>query len=113
MSQEIFDREAALQQMGGDEELMAELVEVFFEDLPERLQEIEAALAVSDAESLQKAAHTLKGAVGNFAAHAAYEMTFELETWAKEGGVEGADQIYAKLVEQIELLKAALGELLQ
>lgn len=61
MSQEIFDRKTALEQMGGDEELMVELVELFLEDLPERLQEIEAALAAGDAEALSRAAHTLKG----------------------------------------------------
>lgn len=110
MSEEIFDRKTALEQMGGDEELMVELVEVFLEDLPERLQEIEAALAAGDAETLSRAAHTLKGSVGNFAAHAAYETAFELETLAKQG-TEGADQVYAKLGAQIELLKKALGEL--
>lgn len=111
MSQEVFDPEAALEQMGGDRELLMELVEVFFEDLPERLREIEAALAAADAEALHRAAHTLKGAVGNFVARASYEAALELEHLGKGGDVQGADAVYARLSGQIELLKEALSAL--
>ena len=113
MSQEdeIFDREAALEQMGGDEELLVELVEVFLEDLPERLREIREAVARADADGLQRAAHTLKGSVGNFAARAVYETALELENVGKSGDLQSAGEVCARLNAQIDLLKAALADL--
>ena len=64
----VFDRDAALERMDGDVELLKELVGLFLDECPQRMAEIREALTRRDATKLRQAAHTLKGSVGNFGA---------------------------------------------
>ena len=66
MPEAAFDRHVALLRVGGDEELLKEIAEIFLEDYPKVLAEIQAALACGDARRLEQSAHTLKGSAGNF-----------------------------------------------
>lgn len=50
---------------GGDADL-GELVEMFVEEMPERIAALEQAFASDDWESLQRTAHQLKGAGGSY-----------------------------------------------
>ena len=58
-----FDRAAAVERLAGDEGLLRELVDVFLEEHAKWLADVRAAVAARDAGKLQRAAHTLKGAV--------------------------------------------------
>src|SRR4029079_7740049 len=69
----VFDRDAALDRMDGDGDLLKELVGLFLDECPQRMAEIREVLTRRDAARLGQAAHTLKGSVGNFAARQAFE----------------------------------------
>ena len=99
-----YDREKALARVGGDEELLRELVEVFLEERPRWLAEIDAALAAADARRLQRGAHTVKGSVDNFGARATWEAAFALEQLARSGELDAAP-------EAATVLRASLGRL--
>src|SRR2546428_2790048 len=58
-----FDFTAALQYVGGDQELLDELLGIFIEDAPIRVEAIRQAIATSDVTLLKREAHTLKGAL--------------------------------------------------
>src|SRR5207247_267676 len=57
-----------LARVGGDRQLLAEISRLFVDDAPRHLEGIRRALDVHDGESLRRAAHGLKGSVGNFGA---------------------------------------------
>ena len=108
-----FDRDAALERMDGDVELMKELVGLFLDECPQRMAEIREALTRRDATKLRQAAHTLKGSVGNFGAREAFEGARRLETIAQEQDWEHAEEAWAALEAAIDRLKPAMAEVCQ
>ena len=90
MAEFAFDRHVALLRVGGDEELLKEIADIFLEDYPKVLEEIQAALACGDARRLEQSAHTLKGSAGNFGAKAVVETASRLEQLGRTGRVDGA-----------------------
>jgi len=73
--------------------------------------EIWQAIAERNLKALGRAAHTLKGSVGNFAAPAAFDAALKLELIAHEGDLTQAEEACARLQEEIERLYPALEEL--
>src|SRR4029450_9466295 len=55
------DLSVALRWLGGDRHLLSELVGIFVEDGPQRLQAIRGALPASDVRQVEQVAHSLKG----------------------------------------------------
>ncbi len=105
---EPFDKAAALSRVGGDEELLKELIGVFVSEVHHWLDDIRGAIVAADAPRLKRAAHTLKGAVDNCGASRAYDFALRLERLGGEGRVAGAEEIFAELLAEIERLLPAL-----
>jgi CheY-like chemotaxis protein/HPt (histidine-containing phosphotransfer) domain-containing protein len=82
---DIFDQAALLARLEGDETLLRELVGLFLEDTPQRLDRIHDAFVNNDLKMLERATHTLKGSVGNLCAYRAYETAKRLERLAQIG----------------------------
>ncbi|MEA3143016.1 MAG: Hpt domain, partial [Thermoplasmata archaeon] len=61
---------ALLDDMGGDAEVVKELVQSYLEEAPRLLAEARAALAAGDAATVQRAVHTLKSTSATFGAMA-------------------------------------------
>ncbi|MFL6210577.1 MAG: response regulator [Pyrinomonadaceae bacterium] len=104
----IFDAAAALARVGGDEELLREIAELFLSDCPRLMSHIREAVVRGDAEALDFAAHSLKGAAGNFYAQAAVEAAQRLETLGGQGDLRAADETLAATEVEIERLAQAL-----
>jgi HPt (histidine-containing phosphotransfer) domain-containing protein len=109
----VFDRDAALERMDGDVDLLKELVGLFLDECPQHMAEIREALTHRDATMLLQAAHTLKGSVGNFGAREALEGARQLETIAHEQDWEHADEAWATLEAAIDRLKPVMAEVCQ
>jgi len=107
-----FDRERAMERVGGDEDLLRELVEVFQEERPRWLADIHAAIAAGDAKRLQRAAHTVKGAVDNFGAAASYKAALSLEQMARAGEIGAAPELARVLEASLGQLAGELGALI-
>lgn len=93
----VFDYAAALARLGGDEEFFWELAEMFQEQAPQWMKAIKTAIEEKDCQTLHKSAHTLKGAVSNFAAPRVVEAAQELESLGKQELLENADHAYRAL----------------
>ena len=104
----VYDRQAFLARLDGDEQLERELIELFLEDYPETLTAIEYAIGTGDAARLRLSAHCLRGTVANFGAHVAQECAHRLEQMGRSGALTGAPEIYAALVEALVRLRSAL-----
>jgi HPt (histidine-containing phosphotransfer) domain-containing protein len=89
--------------------LLQELVGAFFHtEYPQLLAQLRSAIATNDALGLRRAAHTLKGEVGNFGATAAYDAALQLETMGREESLAHAAEVCAVLTEAMARLHSAL-----
>jgi len=105
-----FDYAISVARLGGDPELFLDIVEIFLEDNPLSLEQAAQALAQGDAETLQRAAHTLKGMSANFAAAGAVAAAYAVELHAREGRMANAAGCFPQLQSQVQQLDAALRE---
>jgi CheY-like chemotaxis protein len=82
-----FDPSFALEQVGGDEQLLKELVELFLSRAPGQLDCVQAALERGDARAAERSVHTLRGSVSIFLTPEAMLPLQELEHLSKEGKI--------------------------
>ncbi|MBI5773106.1 MAG: PAS domain S-box protein [Verrucomicrobia bacterium] len=77
----------------GQPDPVAELVDLFLEDAPERLEQLESALAARSAPNLAAAAHTLKGSANNLGLRKLAVLCGKLEAQSKAGSLAGAEAL--------------------
>ena len=101
----ILDLAALERQTGGDTSLRREIVRMFLEDCPLRVDAIGAALASGDTAALVSSAHTLKGSAAYLKASIVRHHAAEIERCAREGRTDDATA-------EFERLRVAVGQLL-
>jgi signal transduction histidine kinase/CheY-like chemotaxis protein/ligand-binding sensor domain-containing protein len=105
---DCIDWQAAWANLEGDRQLMGELARLFLDDLPKQMQAIRQAAKKTQSYDLERAAHRLKGSVGNFAAKPAFEAAFQLEKIARQGDLDKVPEALSALESQIARLQLAL-----
>jgi two-component system sensor histidine kinase/response regulator len=80
-----FDPEEALSRIGGDLDLLKEMIDIFISCSGEDLMELEKAMDSGDRDLIRRNAHRIKGSIGNFGLNEAYNAAYALEMCAKEG----------------------------
>ncbi len=111
--QEPIDTASALARVEGDVELLHELVALFLKELPDLVTDLRGAVTAGDARAIERAAHKLKGSVGNFSAHPAFEAALRLENIGRAGDLTEAELSYYALLQEIEVLKPAFDDLIR
>ena len=106
-----LDHAVALDRLGGDMELLRECAQLFLEEYPGLLKNIKGAVVARDSAALQRAAHTMKGAVANFGAHGAYEAAYQLELMGRRHDLKEVDPAYETLARIMSQIHPALVEL--
>jgi HPt (histidine-containing phosphotransfer) domain-containing protein len=94
--------------VGGDVELLKEVVELFLDDYPSTLERIKSAVAGRDATALEHHAHSLKGSVSTFGANRAFEAAFSLEKQGRSGDLSGAQEGLRQLEQALAALRPEL-----
>lgn len=87
---ESMDLDVALSHVDGDRELLRELSEIFIEDYPRMLEEMQNSVLGRDYATLERLAHTLKGRLAYFGAAEARGSAADLETMGREKDLAGA-----------------------
>jgi CheY-like chemotaxis protein len=105
-----LDEATVLAYVGGDRQLLGELLGIFLEDGPGQLQALRAAAAGADPAALMRAAHTLSGSLKVLGATAAIALVGRLEALGREGQLEGAAALLARLEPEIERVRGAAVE---
>ena len=95
--------------MEGDRDLLLELIDVFFEDAPQRVEAVRRALAARDAEALYRAAHALKGSASNFGAPNVVGRANRVEALARENDLDAAALEFEFLETDMNQLVAELA----
>jgi HPt (histidine-containing phosphotransfer) domain-containing protein len=94
----------------GDKALMAELGEIFLQDYPVQMIELGKAIENGDAGQLERAAHSLKSALGSIGAKSAWRLAYELETMGRTTRLHEAASILQQLTAELERLTAFLAD---
>jgi len=107
-----FSRLEEFREFDDEEQTMTrEVVTLFLNDLPARLQTIEAALAGGRMEAVSTAAHALKGSAGNIGALALQSCCAALEAAAQAQQMPAdAVAVMARLHTLADATRAALAD---
>ena len=109
----IIDWQVANEQIPGGEPVVRDLAAMLRVQAPDLTLEIEKAKQECDADTMRRAAHTLKGSVSIFGIDAMVHLTEELEGIAKSDRFEDADPLLRELRAMLprldEELSAYLG----
>ena len=76
--------------LGGSAELIHELIALFQEDVPMRLEVLNTALSASDASQAMMEAHQLKGALSNLGLTRFADLASQIESHVREGRLDQA-----------------------
>jgi two-component system, sensor histidine kinase and response regulator len=109
----VVDRKAVCDQVGGDVQLLRDIIEIFLQDCPQNVALIREAISRRDADALENAAHSLKGSVANFAVPAAYQAAFRLETLGRNRDFNQAQEALDRLEKETQRLRVALEALME
>ena len=112
-SPRTFDFSGAMETVLGNEDLFREIAGMFIERCSDYVARIREGIAGNDAGALESAAHSLKGAVGNFDAEEAYELAYHLEKLGKEGKIENASEKLPGLERALDELTGEMRRVLQ
>jgi CheY-like chemotaxis protein/HPt (histidine-containing phosphotransfer) domain-containing protein len=105
---ELVDREALLDRVAGDMDLLRDVVDLFMDDSQRLFDRISEAVTVKDADELERAAHALKGSVLNFEARTVADIARNLETMGRNRDLAQAESEVVELEKQIRALRAEL-----
>lgn len=108
---EVLNKEELFERLDDDQELLVELIEIFLSEYPESIQSIASAIQAQDPEALRIAAHTLKGAVGNFCAYKAMEAAEQLEMSGRNKDLNSVEADFVSLETEMTKVNAALQDL--
>jgi len=107
----VIDHRAVLEGFGGNRRLLSQSIRLFLADYPQRLAEIREAIGRGDANALARAAHALKGSVGNFALKDVFAIAQRLETMGRKGELATAGQQCIALESELALVSTQLRRL--
>lgn len=106
--EEAINSQELLERVGGDRELVSELLECFRRDYPAQIQQARAALVRAESKGVENAAHSLKGALANLAASNAHALAAQLENLGQSGQFSRAHEILADLERELERVATSL-----
>jgi len=106
----IFNKEALIRRLSGDEELAHRVVAGFLRDLPGQLSLLKRLIDSGDAQGARRQAHSLKGAAGTVSADAMRTLCSSIQAAATKGDLREASTLLSRLEEQFEQLSTALDQ---
>ncbi|MEO8495076.1 MAG: Hpt domain-containing protein [Planctomycetota bacterium] len=90
--------------VGDSDELLLELIEIFFEEYPKLMTGIQSSITSGSPDKLRLSAHTLKGTLRYFGETQAGELAFALEVMGRDKQMEGAAEVYGKLQPELDTI---------
>jgi HPt (histidine-containing phosphotransfer) domain-containing protein len=102
---------STLKELGGEDEpdLFVELIDLFLENAGSNFRALREALNRSDAQAIERTAHTLKSSCGNVGAMGLSEACFKLEQLGRAGRLDGVAEILADALREFDEVCLALN----
>jgi two-component system sensor histidine kinase/response regulator len=100
----------ALARVAADPAMLREIIAIFLDDSPKQLAALRDGLSAGDGSAVYRAAHTLKGSVGNFQAQEIVAHLQRLEARAREGDIATCNRIFDQIQTEMDRLILSLTE---
>jgi HPt (histidine-containing phosphotransfer) domain-containing protein len=92
----------------GDADLLSELSTMFLDDASSSLAALREAVEEGDVLTVERVAHTLKGAAGNMGAPGMAAICAELQDLGASGDLRGAAELLGRLEKEFGRVRPAL-----
>ncbi len=106
----IVDLDRLLKTVDGDWELLLEVTEIYFSDLPRQMTRIERALTENQASEIREAAHSLKGASSTFGRTEVFYLALALEEAGRLSDLQRSEELYSQLKIALKTMETRLKE---
>ena len=103
-----IDLAAALDALGGDDELLRIVSAAFLDESPRLLDELHAAFAARDVDHVRRAAHAIKGSVRYYGDTPAFRLAYEIENKAAGNEIDNVRSAVSQIEGEIRRVRAAL-----
>jgi len=109
-SETAFDEATVLGRVGGNREVLKQLIRVFYQDCNNLMDSLNTAIKASDAPGVRSASHTIKGMVAFFGAKAAIDKAVRLEQAGIREELAGTSHLFGELARELAQLEVALSQ---
>lgn len=113
MGELVFDTDALLERVEGDQELLRELLTLFFQEYPKILEEISRAMEYRRAEQVERFSHSLKSALLNLSAKRAADAAYQVERSGRSADFQEIAAAIPRLREELRILHDAMDQFLK
>ena len=110
---EGFDLDFLMQQLMGDEALARDILTSLLDDLPRRIDALQAALRQTDAEEARREAHSIKGTAGNVGAAELRRAAMKAEQACAAEDYQALPALLETIEEEHRILRRDLQQLLE
>jgi two-component system sensor histidine kinase/response regulator len=104
------DLAVALRWLGGDRRLLRELVGIFMDDSPKRLEALRAAVRAVDGQQVEQIAHSLKGTASILGAGRLRDAAQALEDAAHDGQATHGGGLVGQVAREVEQVIAFFAD---
>lgn len=112
-SEDLWNLEQALKLVGGDQDLLTQMVHLFLERSEMMVDRIESALQTGNAVEVNESAHAFKGAVNHFCAQPLILLAKKIELKGKLDDLSGTTPLLAELQQECDKLCRSLQNYLK
>lgn len=106
----VWDKDYLLTQVGGDQALVKQLLDMFLNDSPGDLEKLQLAISAKDIHGLVGLSHTLKGTALNLGLNQFAEIAAQIENNGKVGDISFAKDNFPNLNQAFEAVRAELQQ---
>lgn len=96
-----------------NDEFLREIVNIYLEDTPLRIKELDESFVAKDIGKFTRAAHSIKGSSSNLGATIVRNVAEKIEHDSRAAGLEGAHALIAQLKQEYARAEAELKKLIQ
>lgn len=106
----LWDKDYLLEQIGGSEPILMQLVDMFLGDVPNQLAALSAEIENNDFESVLSSAHSIKGSALNLGAFQFGQVGAEMEQAAKDNDAAFLNENLSRLTAAYEAVAEVFSD---
>jgi two-component system, sensor histidine kinase and response regulator len=105
-----LDMDGVLESLGGDRELLRDVLGILLEELPRQMASLREAIASGNAEAIEKLAHSIKGELGYLSLSEVLRNASDLDASGREADIVLSASMYRRLEAGVSELLSQCAE---
>lgn len=102
--------QSALERVGGDESFLEELLSLYFEDFPQKIEQLKVAIEQKKFDLIRKLGHSLKGSSSTLSLTFLQEASFQMEMAGRDRDIVKANEALVFLKKEFKRLEDFLSK---